>query len=380
MNFTINRSAFISQLNNVLRAISSKTTIPILTGLKMVVNEDNIVLTGSNSDITIESVINANDADNDLTIEDTGAIVLPARFFSDIVKKLPDKKVTIEVTSGFQADITSGSAKFQINGQGAENFPHLPEIETNKSVTLPNDILKEVIRQTVIAVSKQESRPILAGVHMTLKDGVLTAVATDSHRLAQRKVVLENIDNGIDFDVIIPGKSMEELSGMISDVHEDVQMQVTENQVLFIFGNTHFYSRLLEGNYPETSQLIPQTADTTVELEAGTFLSSIERASLLSHESRNDVVKLSLKPSENLVRISGDSPDIGTVEEEVVTSALDGNDLEISFNPNYMKDALRSFGQATIKISFTSPLRPFTLVPTEDQENFVHLITPVRTF
>ena len=380
MNFTINRSAFISQLNNVLRAISSKTTIPILTGLKMVVNEDNIVLTGSNSDITIESVINANDADNDLTIEETGAIVLPARFFSDIVKKLPDKKVTIEVTSGFQADITSGSAKFQINGQDAENFPHLPEIETNKSVTLPNDILKEVIRQTVIAVSKQESRPILAGVHMTLKDGVLTAVATDSHRLAQRKVVLENIDNGIDFDVIIPGKSMEELSGMISDVHEDVQMQVTENQVLFIFGNTHFYSRLLEGNYPETSQLIPQTADTTVELEAGAFLSSIERASLLSHESRNDVVKLSLKPSENLVRISGDSPDIGTVEEEVVTAALDGNDLEISFNPNYMKDALRSFGQATIKISFTSPLRPFTLVPTEDQENFVHLITPVRTF
>ena len=380
MNFTINRSAFISQLNNVLRAISSKTTIPILTGLKMVVNEDNIVLTGSNSDITIESVINANDAENDLIIEATGAIVLPARFFSDIVKKLPDKKVTIEVTSGFQADITSGSAKFQINGQDAENFPHLPEIETNKSVTLPNDILKEVIRQTVIAVSKQESRPILAGVHMTLKDGVLTAVATDSHRLAQRKVVLENIDNSIDFDVIIPGKSMEELSGMISDVHEDVQMQVTENQVLFIFGNTHFYSRLLEGNYPETSQLIPQTADTTVELEAGTFLSSIERASLLSHESRNDVVKLSLKPSENLVRISGDSPDIGTVEEEVVTSALDGNDLEISFNPNYMKDALRSFGQATIKISFTSPLRPFTLVPTEDQENFVHLITPVRTF
>ena len=380
MNFTINRSAFISQLNNVLRAISSKTTIPILTGLKMVVNEDNIVLTGSNSDITIESVISANDTNNDLTIEDTGAIVLPARFFSDIVKKLPDKKVTIEVTSGFQADITSGSAKFQINGQDAENFPHLPEIETNKSVTLPNDILKEVIRQTVIAVSKQESRPILAGVHMTLKDGVLTAVATDSHRLAQRKVVLENIDNGIDFDVIIPGKSMEELSGMISDVHEDVQMQVTENQVLFIFGNTHFYSRLLEGNYPETSQLIPQTADTTVELEAGTFLSSIERASLLSHESRNDVVKLSLKPSENLVRISGDSPDIGTVEEDVVTSALDGNDLEISFNPNYMKDALRSFGQATIKISFTSPLRPFTLVPTEDQENFVHLITPVRTF
>lgn len=379
MKFTINRSAFISQLNNVLRAISSKTTIPILTGLKLVVDQNQIILTGSNSDITIESVLPASDDSYGLQVEEPGSIVLPARFFSEIVKKLPDKQVTIEVTSGFQADITSGTAKFQINGQDAENFPHLPEVETNKTVTLGNDMLKEVIRQTVIAVSKQESRPILAGVHVTLHDGLLTAVATDSHRLAQRKVQLDNVE-GVDYDVIIPGKSMDELSGMISDVKDDVQMQVTENQVLFIFGNTHFYSRLLEGNYPETSQLIPDSADTVVELDAGSFLQSIDRASLLSHESRNDVVKLTIKPADQLVRISGDSPDIGMVEEDVATSNLTGNDLEISFNPNYMKDALRSFGQATIKISFTSPLRPFTLVPTEDAENFVHLITPVRTF
>ena len=380
MNFTINRPAFISQLNNVLRAISSKTTIPILTGLKMVVDQDKITLTGSNSDITIESVIDASNEDYGLVVKEPGAIVLPARFFSEIVKKLPDQQVTIEVTNGFQAEITSGTAKFQINGQDASNFPHLPEIETENTITLANDVLKEVIRQTVIAVSKQESRPILAGVHFTLQDGLLTAVATDSHRLGQRKVALENVDSGINFDIIIPGKSLDELSGMISDADEEVKVQVSENQVLFIFGNTHFYSRLLEGNYPETSQLIPTTADTTMELEAGTFLASIERASLLSHESRNDVVKLTLQPASNRVQISSDSPDIGTVQEEVVTTALDGQDLEISFNPNYMKDALRSFGQATIKISFTSPLRPFTLVPTEDKENFVHLITPVRTF
>lgn len=379
MKFTINRSAFISQLNNVLRAISSKTTIPILTGLKMVVANDSITLTGSNSDITIESVMSANDENYELKIDEPGSIVLPARFFSEIVKKLPDKHVTIEVTNGFQADITSGNAKFQINGQDAENFPHLPEVEADNPVVLANDILKEVIRQTVIAVSKQESRPILAGIHVTLRDGLLTAVATDSHRLAQRKVNLEGIGD-VNYDVIIPGKSLDELSGMISDVKDDVKMQVTDNQVLFIFGNTHFYSRLLEGNYPETSQLIPDSADTTIELDAGAFLSSIDRASLLSHESRNDVVKLTIKPGENLVRISGDSPDIGMVEENVATSSVEGNDLEISFNPNYMKDALRSFGQSTVKVSFTSPLRPFTLVPTEDTENFVHLITPVRTF
>ncbi|MDO4903084.1 MAG: DNA polymerase III subunit beta [Limosilactobacillus sp.] len=380
MKFTINRSAFISQLNNVLRAISSKTTIPILTGLKMVVDQDKIVLTGSNSDITIESVIDASDESYELSVEQPGAIVLPARFFSEIVKKLPDKQVTIEVANGFQADITSGTAKFQINGQDAGNFPHLPEISSDKNITLPNDVLKEVVRQTVIAVSKQESRPILAGVHFTLQDGMLTAVATDSHRLAQRKVALQNVESSISFNVIIPGNSLNELSGMISDVESDVQLQVSENQVLFIFGNTHFYSRLLEGNYPETSQLIPTTSDTSVELESGSFLASIERASLLSHESRNDVVKLTINPDENSVQISSDSPDIGTVEEKVATTGVEGQELEISFNPNYMKDALRSFGQATIKISFTSALRPFTLVPTEDQENFIHLITPVRTF
>ena len=315
MNFTINRPAFISQLNNVLRAISSKTTIPILTGLKMVVDQDKITLTGSNSDITIESVIDASNEDYGLVVKEPGAIVLPARFFSEIVKKLPDQQVTIEVTNGFQAEITSGTAKFQINGQDAGNFPHLPEIETENTITLANDVLKEVIRQTVIAVSKQESRPILAGVHFTLQDGLLTAVATDSHRLGQRKVALENVDSGINFDIIIPGKSLDELSGMISDADEEVKVQVSENQVLFIFGNTHFYSRLLEGNYPETSQLIPTTADTTMELEAGTFLASIERASLLSHESRNDVVKLTLQPASNRVQISSDSPDIGTVQE-----------------------------------------------------------------
>lgn len=380
MKFTINRTAFISQLNNVLRAISSKTTIPILTGLKMVVDQNKIVLTGSNSDITIENVIDVNNENYELTITEPGAIVLPARFFSEIVKKLPDKQVTIEVTDGFLAVITSGTAQFKINGQDAQNYPHLPEVESDKAVTISNDVLKEVIKQTVIAVSKQESRPILAGIHVTLQDGMLTAVATDSHRLAQRKVALNSVDSALDFDVIIPGKSMNELSGMINDVDEDIQLRVAENQILFTFGDTRFYSRLLEGNYPETSQLIPTTADTTVEVDAGKLLASIERASLLSHESRNDVVKLTMKPAENLVRISSDSPDIGTVEEEVATTALDGSDLEISFNPNYMKDALRSFGQATIKISFTSPLRPFTLVPTEDQENFVHLITPVRTF
>ena len=379
MKFTINRPAFINQLNNVLRAISSKTTIPILTGLKMVVTDHSVILTGSDADITIESTLDASDSSYGLSIEEPGAIVLPARFFNEVIKKLPDKQATIEVFNGLQVRITSGTAEFTINGHDANNYPHLPEVESENTVELASDMLREVIDQTRIAVSKQESRPILTGIHVTLNNGILTAVATDSHRLAQRKVELpETADR--DFDIVLPGASMTELAKMIADEKDGVKMQITENQALFIFGNTHFYSRLLEGNYPETSRLIPESSDTRLEITASDLLASIERASLLSHESRNNVVKLSVNPENKMATVSGTSADVGNVEEEINADQIVGNPLEISFNPDYMRDALKSFGQTKILISFTTALRPFTLVPTEEKANFVQLITPVRTY
>lgn len=378
MKFSVNQTAFINQINNVLRAISSKTTIPILTGIKIVVSDNGITLTGSNADITIQSTIATTESSNELVIDEPGAIVLPARFFSEIIKKLPEKTVTVNVHDGFQTKITSGSAEFIINGQDANNYPHLPEIESDATIKVDADLLRDVIDQTRIAVSKQESRPILTGIHVLLADGVLTAVATDSHRLAQRKVKVETGDAS--YDVVIPGDSMTELSRLISDEKDPVDLQIAENQVLFKFGNTLFYSRLLEGNYPETSRLIPDTADTTIEVDAGKFLSTIERASLLSHQGHNNVVKLTIDPDQGIAKISGDSAEVGNVEENVMADSVKGAELEISFNPDYMSDALKSFGQSTILISFTSALRPFTMVPTENKDDFIQLITPVRTF
>ncbi|CAI2546947.1 DNA polymerase III subunit beta [Apilactobacillus kunkeei] len=378
MKFSIKRSAFIQGINMVSRAISSKTTIPILTGLKLSASNEGLVLTGSNADVSIETVIDRNDADNELIIEEEGSIVLPARFFSGIVKKLPSDKMTLSVANGFQTEITSGTSSFTINGLDAADYPHLPEIENDNEISLSGDVFKEIINQTVIAVSNQESRPILTGVHFVLKDGTLFAVATDSHRLSQRKVALP--DNQGEYDVIIPGSSLSELSKMISDDTENVKMKITENQVLFTIGNTYFYSRLLEGTYPDTSRLIPKDSETNVQFDAYELLGAIERASLLSHESRNNVVKLTIKANVKQVTISGNSPDVGNVEEEVESKEVVGNDLEISFNPDYMKDALRAFGHSMINVAFTSSLRPFTLVPSEDAENFIELITPVRTF
>ncbi|HBF74711.1 MAG TPA: DNA polymerase III subunit beta, partial [Lactobacillus sp.] len=367
MKFTINRAAFIKELNNVQRAISSKTTIPILTGLKLVADDSGLTLTGSDADISIETLIHSDNPDNQLAIQSPGAIVLPARFFSDIVKRLPEDNLTLDVTEGFQTEITSGSASFTINGLDANNYPHLPEIDASDAITLTGDVFRELINQTVIAVSNQESRPILTGVHFTLVDNQLLAVATDSHRLSQRKIELPSAASGT-YDVIIPGKSLTELARMLGDDNPDVEMRLSENQVLFTIGDTMFYSRLLEGNYPDTSRLIPNESTTSAEFDAKGLLSAIERASLLSHESRNNVVKLTLDPANSQAKIFGNSPDVGNVEEALTPSEMTGEELEISFNPDYMKDALRSFGAAVITISFTSPLRPFTLVPTEDKE------------
>ena len=379
MKFTIKRNAFIKKLTDVQRAISSKTAIEILTGLKITATENSITLTGSDSDISIENEISTDDSNYELLIDEPGSIVLPARFFSEIIKRLPESTFTIEVNEHFQATITSGQTEYQVNGVDADNYPHLPEIDTNEQLTIPADIMKQVINQTVIAVSTQESRPLLTGVHLTIKDGELHAVATDSHRLSQRKVKLSGAED-IDYDIIVPGRSLVELSRMIADSTGSLEIQIAENQILFNFNNTAFYSRLLEGMYPDTDRLIPQSSETEIELNAVSLLHAIERASLLSHEGRNNVVKLSLNSENQTAVLSSNSPEVGNIEEELQFDKLTGNDIEISFNPDYMKAALQAFGQAEVKLSLTLPLRPFTLMPTEDSEDFIQLITPVRTY
>lgn len=377
MEFSVNRNAFLAKLNDVQRAISTKTAIEILTGLKLDLTDDGLTLTGSNADITIQTQLPVTASTADLTIESTGSIVLPARFFNEIVKKLPEKTMKVTVNDHYQATITSGSASFTINGLDAVNYPHLPEIDTAEQLTIVGDVLKQIISQTVIAVSRQESRPMLTGIHVTIHNGELLAVATDSHRLSQRKITLTDAPK-VDYDIIVPGDAFRELSRMIDD-NEQLHLRVAENQILFTWGTTAFYSRLLDGMYPETSRLIPQDSSTQVEFNAGVLLQAIERASLLSHAGQNNVVKLELDTDAQRATLSGNSPEVGNVEEELQFSSLSGEGIAISFNPDYMKDALRSFGQATIKLAFTQPLRPFTLVPSDDQGDFIQLITPVRT-
>ncbi|MGX6979271.1 DNA polymerase III subunit beta [Vagococcus elongatus] len=375
MKFILNRNVFLNELNVVQRAISSKTTIPILTGIKIELSQEGLLLTGSNGDISIEKFLPKENEKAQLLIESTGAVVLQARFFGDIVRKLPEELFTFEVLDNLQVKISSGSAEFVVNGIGADSYPHLPVIEEENQLKLSIRVLNKIINETVFAVSMHESRPILTGVHFTLEAEKLLAVATDSHRLSQREIPITDVSQN--FDIVIPGKSLIELSRSFSDEEETVEINIMENQVLFRTENMNFYSRLLEGKYPDTKRLIPASFNTEIEFNAPSLMAAIDRASLLSHEGRNNVVRLSIQADE--VTIYGNSPEIGNVQEELTFKKVSGDPLEISFNPDYMKDALKAFGAIDITIKFISALRPFTLEPTDNGLSFIQLITPVRT-
>ena len=376
MKFTVNRNLFLDNLNNVMHAISSRATIPILSGIKLNLTETELLLTGSDTDISIEIKIPVSE---DLTVESTGSIVLPARFFSEIIRKLPGKEFSLEVKESFQTQIISENSEFTINGLDANNYPRLPEIPDESSFVISGKTFREIINETQFAVATQESRLVLTGVHFTFSPDKIHAVATDSHRLSSRALTLENGPQ-TKTDLIIPGKSLLELARIIGETDPEIKVCPGENQVLFVIGNILFYSRLLEGSYPDTERLIPTDSTTTVEFDLMELSSALDRASLLTHAGRNNVVDLTLDIEKQSAKLSGESAEIGNVEEDVSFKKLEGNNLKISFNPDYLRDALKASVTDSVIMDFTQPLRPFTVNPDKTDINFVQLITPVRTF
>ncbi|HHW36652.1 MAG TPA: DNA polymerase III subunit beta [Bacillales bacterium] len=379
MQFTIQKNKLVDAVNDVMKAVSSRTTIPILTGIKISATYDGVTLTGSDSDISIESFIPADEEGNQhVDIQRIGSIVLQAKFFSEIVKKLPKETVDIEVQDNFSTKIVSGSAEFNLIGLDPEEYPQLPQISDNHAFQMPIDLLKQMTRQTVFAVSTSETRPVLTGVNWRIEDRELICVATDSHRLAMRKAPIESGEIADITSVVIPGKSLNELNKILEDTNELIDIVITDNQILFKTKYLLFFSRLLEGNYPDTSRLIPDDFKTEVIISAKDFLQAIDRASLLAKEGRNNVVKLTTIDNKS-VQISTILPEVGKVEEDVNCESLIGEELKISFSAKYMMDALKALDSTDIKISFTGAMRPFLIRPL-DNDSILQLILPVRTY
>ncbi|GGA70469.1 DNA polymerase III subunit beta [Ornithinibacillus halotolerans] len=378
MKFTILRDQLINSVQDVMKAISSRTTIPILTGMKIEAKHHGITLTGSDSDISIESYIPAEE-DGIVNVEniEEGSIVLHAKYFPDIVRKLPEQHVEITVDENLKVTIRSGKAEFNLNGQDAEEYPQLPKLQTDDSFEIPTDILKSLIKQTVFAVSTMETRPILTGVNISLVDDQLKFTATDSHRLASREVPVNSSNVQIQ-SIVVPGKSLNELNKILDDTEETVEISVTNNQILFRTKHLYFLSRILDGNYPETSRLIPEQSKTVLHVKTKELISSIDRASLLAREERNNVVKLSTL-NNNVLEITSNSPEVGRVSEELNVVSIEGEELKISFSSKYMLDALKVMDVDEVKVDFTGAMRPFIIRPVNDP-SMLQLILPVRTY
>jgi DNA polymerase III subunit beta len=378
MRFIIQRDRLVQSVQDVMKAVTSRTTIPILTGIKIVATNEGVTLTGSDSDISIESFIPKEEAGDEIVeIKQPGSIVLQAKFFSEIVKKLPTDTVEIHVESHFQTVITSGKSEFKLNGLDAEEYPHLPQIAEENVFRIPTDLLKTMIRQTVFAVSTSETRPILTGVNWKVENNELHCIATDSHRLALRKARIET-DHNESYNVVIPGKSLNELSKILDDTNDLIDIVITENQVLFKAKHLLFFSRLLEGNYPDTSRLIPTENKTVVTVVTKDFLHAIDRASLLAREGKNNVVKFTTIEN-SAIEVSSNTPEIGNVVEEILAKEINGEELKISFSAKYMMDALKALEGSEININFTGAMRPFVIRPIDD-DSILQLILPVRTY
>lgn len=380
MKVIINQAKLLESIQHVTKAISSKTAIPILSGLKIQATQNGLKLTGSDSDITIESYIPMEEEGIQFIDEiEQGEIVVHAKYFPEIIRKLPQDTVQIETDDHLQVTIHSGSAEFHLNGQDAEEYPQISQLQTDSSFELPINLLKNMIKQTVFAVSTSETRPILTGVNLRAEEDLLKFIATDSHRLAASNIPLESpIDTFPSNQVVIPGKSLNELSKILEDTEEKITISISDNQIAFQTENLYFLSRLLDGKYPETSRLIPEESKTIIHTNTKQLLQTVDRASLLARENQNNVIRLQTKEN-NTIEISSNSPEIGNVEEDLTVNTIEGEDLKISFSSKYMIDALKIMETDQIKIEFTGAMRPFILKPV-DNDHILQLILPVRTF
>src|SRR5699024_2943934 len=233
-----------------------------------------------------------------------------------------------------------------------------------------------LIHQTTFAVSTMETRPILTGVNISLGDSVLNFTATDSHRLASREIPLET-DVTLS-NIVIPGKSLNELNKILDDKEEKVEISLTNNLILFRTKNLYFLSRLLDGKYPETSRLIPEDSKTVLHINTRELIQTIDRASLLAKAELNNVVKLTTKEG-NVIEITSNSPEIGEVAEDISIQSIEGEELKISFSAKYMIDALRAIESDEVTIAFTGAMRPFIIRPANGDQ-VLQLILPVRTY
>lgn len=363
MKISAARGELLEALSVVGKGLSSRTTLPILSGILLSASGEDLVLQSTDLEVSIRNAVAAK-------VDKEGQTVIPGRLVSDIVRSLPEAAVTIDASARDHAVISCGQSSFTVRTLSPDDFPKFPEVKADKTATIPTDTLVSVVRQVSKAVSRDETRPILTGVLTVIEGDVLRMVATDSYRLAVREVTLAAaVEEGL--EVVIPGKAMEEVPKLAGSA-EEVKLGVSENQVVFEFGRTVYVSRRIEGNFPNYRQLIPKERETVVTVAKDELLDAVKRVSLMAQHN----APLRLKVTESTLTLSAQTADIGEATEDLMVQT-EGKDVEIAFNHAFLLDGVAAVASDQLTVEILSPLKPGVLHPV-GEEALTYLLMPVR--
>ena len=364
MKLICSKASLLKGVSIVSKAVPSRTTMPILNCILIDASANEIKLTANDMELGIETVIEGE-------IVERGIIALDAKFFSEIVRKLPDNDVVIESDDTFQTTITCEKAKFNIVGKSGEDFSYLPYIEKNESISISQFTLKDVVRQTIFSIADNDTNKLMTGELFEINENRLRVVSLDGHRISIRNIELK--ENYSPLKVVVPGKTLQEISKILTGEAEDmVDIFFADNHILFEFDETKVVSRLIEGEYFHIDQMLSSDYDTKVKINKREFLNCIDRATLLIREGDKKPIILNIQDGSLQLKINSF---VGSMKEEIEIEK-EGKDLLIGFNPKFFIDALRVIDDEEVTLYMVNPKAPCFI--KDDAGTYVYLILPVN--
>ncbi len=371
MKFIIEKNILLDKLSNVMRAINPRNIIPILDGVKFDLKKEGLYLTASDSDLMIQSFIDKKEIKQ---IEKTGTIIIQAKYLLDIVRKLPNEDINIEVIDSQKILINTKNTVFNLNCLNIDEYPEISFEETKTPIIINSNNFKQIINQTIFAISTQESRPILTGVNFVLENDILTCTATDSYRMSKKTIKLDQKYDGV--NVVIPGKNLNEFDKLLID-DADISIHLFSNKILFKYRDYLFQTNLLSGSFPNTANLIPTDFKFILNTSLNDFKDAIDRAALLTQNKERNIVKLDT--TEKGMLISSYASEIGKVDENVIAEKNTKENTSISFSSKYMLDALRIINEEELLILINNDSSPIVIKSVKD-ESLIQVVLPIRTY
>ena len=366
MKISLERDTLLHQLQTVSRVASTRSAIQALSGVALAASADGCELRATDMDVGLRVPLEAE-------VAREGLVVLPARLLVDVVRALPATTVSLELRSSQQdVELVSGSATFHIRTLRAEDFPPFPEPDPESSVSLPAGAFVATALKVAGSASRDETRPVLTGILVSAAERELRMVATDSYRLSVKETQLEE-PLASSFEVNVPARALQELARIASHGEAgELSVSVRQNQVLFVLGRVILSSRLIDGQFPNYRQLLPETFEHQLAIDGAELTDVVRRVSLLAQ--KNAPLRLAFAPGE--LTVSAQTPDVGEARESLPV-AFQGEPLEIGFNPEFLRDGLEAIDGGDVLLKLISPLRP-GLIESADDSRFLYLIMPIR--